>query len=163
MTTGEQLRKEGMRAAMSADERWRAAAHEVMDTLVASGRPFSANDFQNLMGHRHTPDNAGSVGSLFGSYAKRGKIVRHGTTRAAKPSSHARLYPTWIATEAQFDTTERLDRTLRALSDALGRITHADALAQAGAEGVREGERVAYARGIRLCLDILNEEIDRPR
>lgn len=100
-TAGERLRNEGMaRAEANAGRAWRQVADLVMRGLIATRKPFSANDFNTQMNQMSVEPRPAAVGALFGSYAKAGKIVRVGSTRAAKASSHARIYPTWVAAGA---------------------------------------------------------------
>lgn len=126
--TGEQLRDEGMSQVDETHTRWRDRADKIMQLLIISHQPFSANDFNQISDSYPDPlqpHHPSSIGALFGAYAKRGKIVRCGTDRPTKASSHARTYAQWISADAaipaQVDRIAELEQQL-AESERIQRI-----------------------------------------
>ncbi|QGJ95036.1 hypothetical protein SEA_REDWATTLEHOG_175 [Gordonia phage RedWattleHog] len=162
MTTGEQLRDEGMQQVDETHTAWREHADQVMAALIELRRPFSANDFnEHMAAFGLEPHHPSSIGALFGGYAKRGLIVRCGTARPTKASSHARTYAQWIAADVAFPSTPEanLRRALAALSDIRARV---EAASQTPVDPYdRDG--LMRVRSFRECLDIVDDEIDRRR
>lgn len=100
MSTGEDLKAQGMAQALEADAvaEWRELARESVEWLAAQGRPFTSDDLTALCGLPH-PD-AGSnrnnaVGAVFSGAARRGLIRRVGMRKAGRASSHARVLTVW--------------------------------------------------------------------
>lgn len=157
MTAGERARNRALEwnPTNRRDVLWFARATEVMEYLIGSKRSFSANDFQYLM-HGMTPNHGSVVGAFFSRYARRGDIVRVGITRATKESSHARLYPLWIAKGATYSDPELIP----VFKDSLKRINESIDRAQAAPVTVFPR---GYVEGLEAARQIVNEEINRKR
>lgn len=154
MATGEQLRNEGMaRSEKGASKEWKQVAHWVMRKLIASREPFSANDFNKYIDMMGEEPYSPAMGALFGTYARRGDIVRAGTTRAEKPSAHARLYPTWVAKGVlvEEDITANVVVVLRRINEAIEEVENAPITVYPR----------GHAEGLKMARRIINEEIDR--
>lgn len=164
MTTGEQLRNQGIaRATANTNPLWKKAAESVMDTLIKRGKPFSANDFNQMM-ESMWPSIArtarpAAIGALFSRYSHSRRIVRVGVTRAERPTSHARLYPTWISADVVADLNDPTV-ALGILGEVLSRLNEA-------IESVASAPATVYAPGhddgLKHARRILNEEINRKR
>lgn len=99
--TGEQLRDAGMAKADAAQpEAWRASVDAVIDTLAASGQPFTADDVSALTGDSPT-GSRGAAGARFQYAARRGVIRRVGYVPSRRPSVHAHPVALWVGADAQ--------------------------------------------------------------
>lgn len=125
-TVGDERRNEGMEQVLENEgqSEYREAAEHIMRTLIASGEIFSANDFHAQLEdmESHHPN---TLGAVFGSASRQGRIKRVGTTTVTKDTGHSRRTSTWIATDAVPRTNEQ--RYLEALGEIMDLAKSADA------------------------------------
>jgi hypothetical protein len=99
--TGRQLRDEGVAALLDAD----AAPHrgrrqyveDILDTLIASGRVFDADDVRRALPdevRNQLPVNL--VPACFGEYSRQGRIKQVGWSRSRVRSRHSGAFRRWI-------------------------------------------------------------------
>lgn len=97
----EELRDEGMAKADAAQpSEWRAMVDAVIDTLAASGQPFTADDVNQLTGDSPT-GSRGAAGARFNYAARRGVIRRIGYVPSRRPSVHAHPVALWVGTAVE--------------------------------------------------------------
>lgn len=99
--TGEQLRDEGVTAALDADRAphrdLRAEIARVLDTFVAAGEPFTADDVRDAL-----PDDVQQraapnlLSATFSHYARSGRIASVGWTTSSRPSRHQGVIRRWV-------------------------------------------------------------------
>lgn len=99
--TGQDLRDAGTAAVLDADaavhRNYREHIERVMDDLVDSGRPFTADDVQ-----RELPDDVRKrmavnlVPALFSSYSGSGRIVQTGWSTSTRSSRHTGVQRCWV-------------------------------------------------------------------
>lgn len=106
MTTGMELRDEGVEAVIAAD----AAPHrgaapfirEALDAFIASGQPFSADDIRealadNITVRRALADKPNLMPALFATAAKTGRIEAVGLCRPSRASRRSGRNLVWKA------------------------------------------------------------------
>lgn len=97
---GRALRDEGTAIAdENAGDWWRSCADQAIDTLAATGRPFTADDVRDL----GVPDPASpkAWGARFLAAAKSGRITRIGYTPSRRASVHAHPIAVWQGTSSE--------------------------------------------------------------
>lgn len=78
---------------------WHTAAHRIMTDLAATGHPFTADDFRELMGDNQ-PHHPNVIGSLFRVCRKDGLIRPTGLfVDARTPSRHRAAIRQWVGTQ----------------------------------------------------------------
>ena len=99
MTTGEELRDQGMARALEAAAEWRELARDALEYLADVGRPFTSEDLVALVGlpHPHATEanRNNAVGGLIAGAARRGRIRRVGHVNARRTPSHAASLAVW--------------------------------------------------------------------
>lgn len=91
----EELRDEGMaRADAAQPQEWRGLVDAVIETLAATGEPFTADDVSALTGDSPT-GSRGAMGARVQYAARRGVIVRVGYVPSKRPSVHAHPVTLW--------------------------------------------------------------------
>lgn len=107
MTTGEELRDEGM-ARVLANEgpgQWRAAVDRIITSLIRHGEPFTSDDIHARLDElglvAHHPN---ALPSIIGGVAKAGRIQRAGLVKTTRQSGHARMVTQWVPTGAVVDS-----------------------------------------------------------
>lgn len=93
LAEGREARDAGASLALSAVDRWRVAAAEALDRLIARGQPFTSDDVADEVGVPETHPNA--MGGLFSAASKQGRIETVGYTQATRKSAHARVIRVW--------------------------------------------------------------------
>lgn len=87
-------------AAVAAHRRYREAAEVVLDELVASGQPFTAEDIRRGVPHGIEPHSPNVLPSLIGTWAARRRIVPCGEYRSRRRSRRASRNRVWVANPA---------------------------------------------------------------
>lgn len=101
--TGEQLRDEGVTAALAADtaahRNHRAAIEAIIDELVAEGSVFSAETIRaRLDDDTITSMSPGLLPACLRRYSQHGRIVSLGWTTSARPERHCGPVRMWRGT-----------------------------------------------------------------
>lgn len=105
MSTGEQLRIEGIQANLAAatsptrDFAWHAA--RVMARFMREHREFSAEDIRREIPAGVEPHHPNVLGSVIGAARSRGEIVPVGRCLTTRPSRHASRNTVWTAAPAE--------------------------------------------------------------
>ncbi|GGU73499.1 hypothetical protein [Lentzea flava] len=98
-------RKQGqeanLAAAVAAHRRHREAAEVVLDELVASGQPFTAEDIRRGIPTGIEAHSPNVLPSLIGTWAARRRIVPCGEYRSRRRSRRASRNRVWVANPAQ--------------------------------------------------------------
>jgi len=85
-------------AQVSATNNWHAAAHKAIMHLAGTGRPFTADDFRELMGDNQ-PSQPNAIGSIFRVYRKDGIIRPTGLfIESQAPSRNGGAIRQWVGT-----------------------------------------------------------------
>lgn len=82
-------------AANSVHTSWRLAAEAAIRRLAASGKNFTSDDIDAIVGR--PPGHANSVGGLIIGAAKRGLIEPAGYAQSKRPAANARAIRVWRA------------------------------------------------------------------
>jgi hypothetical protein len=91
---GQALREIGVaQANENTDIWWRSCADQAIDTLAATGRPFTADDVRDL--GVPDPPSPKAWGARFLSASRQGRIVRVGYTPSRRASVHAHPIALW--------------------------------------------------------------------
>lgn len=102
MTTGEQLKLEGITAVLAAatapHRPWRWHAELALNTLIAKGDPFTIEDLRKLVPTDITPHHHNAWGALISTAAQAGHIQRCGIAKTHRKRAHAREVKLWQAT-----------------------------------------------------------------
>lgn len=77
----------------ASDDQGRAVLDQAIRLHAQSGRPFSANDFRDLL----PAERANLLGARILAAAKRGEIVRVGYEPATHAAGHGRPVAVWLA------------------------------------------------------------------
>ena len=94
LTIGEALRDEGVRVANdNEDEWWKSCADRAIDTLAATGRPFTADDIRDM--GVPDPTSPRAWGARFLTASRQGRIVRVGYVPSRRASVHAHPIAQW--------------------------------------------------------------------
>ena len=102
MSTGEQLRDDGYRAVLAAGtaphRTYKQHAQDVLDDLIAAGRPFTASTVHELIPADVQPHSPNLLPALIGSAAARRRIRSVGWINSDRPSRHCSRVRLWVAT-----------------------------------------------------------------
>lgn len=97
---GTDIREVAYYAEIAAHRGWHVAAHRIMTDLAATGLPFTADDFRELMGDNQ-PHHPNAIGSFFRVCRKDGLIKPTGLfVDARTPSRHRAAIRQWVGTQA---------------------------------------------------------------
>lgn len=78
---------------------WHVAAQKAMTQLAATGEPFTAHDFRELLGDAK-PHHPNTIGSFFRHARKDGLIKPTGRfVESPTPSRHAAAVREWVGTQ----------------------------------------------------------------
>lgn len=105
MTTGDELKAEGMANALVASpDEWRALARETVEWLAERGEPFTSEDLTRYVGLPN-PDATeanrnNAVGAIISGAARRGLIRRVGIENARRAPSHAAALGVWVGVKS---------------------------------------------------------------
>lgn len=101
MTTGEQLKSQGMAdclAAATAPHRtYRQHAEDALEQLIAERRQFTADDIRARIPRGVQPHSPNVLPSVVGSAAARRRIVRVADVRTIRASRHSSRNGLWVA------------------------------------------------------------------
>lgn len=96
---GTDIREVAYYAEIAAHRGWHVAAHRIMADLAATGHPFTADDFRELMGDNQ-PHHPNAIGSFFRVCRKDGLIRPTGLfVDARTPSRHRAAIRQWVGTQ----------------------------------------------------------------
>ena len=96
--SGEKRKEIGMNRALRAEriQEWRPKAKSALEELADSGRQFTAEDLEAMVGLPDVGSNKNNaVGALFGAASRSGLIEYVGTTKASRATSNARRISVW--------------------------------------------------------------------
>jgi ribosomal protein L37E len=94
-------RDQGRRQAVAAlPPAWRVAAEHAIDTLAATGQPFSADDVRDRVGHAMGRPADNSFGGLFAKACRAGRIEPAGYTQSRRVEGRGRVLRLWRGTPA---------------------------------------------------------------
>lgn len=98
---GTDIREVAYYAEIAAHRGWHVAAHRIMTDLAATGLPFTADDFRDLMGDDVLPHHPNAIGSFFRICRKDGLIRPTGLhVESRTPSRHGATIRQWVGTPA---------------------------------------------------------------
>ncbi|QNE90291.1 hypothetical protein H0194_04760 [Corynebacterium incognita] len=81
---------------------WHVAAHHALTRLANTGKPFTADDLRELLGHDVQPHHPNVIGSFFRVARKDGLIRPTGKfVEARTPSRHGAAIRQWVGTMQQ--------------------------------------------------------------
>ena len=106
MTTGEELRAQGVEAVLASDcaihRNYGALCKDVIADLIEAGRPFTAEDVRRHVADTHPqawPHHPNVLPAILGSLARRGQITAVGMTKATRRSRHGSRNLVWVGGE----------------------------------------------------------------
>jgi|SRR5262245_36291101 len=99
MTTGEQLKLDGMQTAADAVPNWYELAYAALCDLARSGREFTSEDVTARVGLPRgevETNRNNAVGALMSACARQGIIRRVGYRKAERSDLHAAVVGVWV-------------------------------------------------------------------
>lgn len=96
--TGQQLREKGQRLVVdNSPEDYKNAVREAIAELIASGRPFTADDVHRMIPRELQPHHPNVLGAMLGGAASAGRIAAVSHRKSGRKSRHASHNKLWRA------------------------------------------------------------------